>query len=278
MNKLLVIGDVIDDIIVVPQGEPRTNTDTAATIVQTLGGSASNVASWAARQGADVTFVGCVSSKDVERVTKEFERYGVKCDLQRSELNTGSLVVIVESQNRTMLTDRGANQDLNFDDLTQHKLSSYRYVHLSGYSIFNKTVEQVQSLITKVHDSGAFMVVDPGSTGFINDYGISKFKAAILGVDLLLPNEEEFQVLGSIVKTTLVTKASAGVDLYVDGVLVESFSAPVVDSIDPTGAGDSFAGGALAALVNGVEMRNAITAGINCAAMAVTTLGARPKL
>ena len=278
MNKLLVIGDVIDDIIVVPQGQLRTNTDTAATIVQTLGGSASNVASWAANQGADVTFVGCVSSNDIERVTKEFERYGVKCDLQRSELNTGSLVVIVENQNRTMLTDRGANQDLNFDDLTQHKLSSYRYVYLSGYSIFNKTPEQVQSLITKVHDSGALIVVDPGSTGFIKDYGISKFKDAILGVDFLLPNEEEFQVLGSIVKTTLVTKASAGVDLYVDGVLVESFSAPVVDSIDPTGAGDSFAGGALAALVKGLELRNAITAGINCAAMAVTTFGARPKL
>lgn len=278
MKKLLVIGDVIDDIIVVPETEIRTNTDTNATIQQTLGGSASNVASWAANQKADVTFVGCISRTDIERVTKQFELYGVKTDLQASDKNTGSLVVIVEGANRSMLTDRGANQDLNLEAISEDQLATYKYVYLSGYSILNKTVDQVQSFITKVHNAGSTLIVDPGSTGFIRDYGIHKFKEAIQKVDILLPNEEEFELIGALAQTTLVTKAAQGVDLYMEGVLTESFDAPKVQSIDPTGAGDSFAGGLLAGLCTGLEMRNAITAGINCAAMAVTTIGARPRL
>ena len=182
MNKLLVIGDVIDDIIVVPETEIRTNTDTNATIQQTLGGSASNVASWAANQKADVTFVGSISRTDIERVTNQFELYGVKTDLQASDKNTGSLVVIVEGANRSMLTDRGANQDLNLEAITENQLATYKYVYLSGYSILNKTVEQVQSFITKVHTAGSVLIVDPGSTGFIKDYGISKFRDAIQNV------------------------------------------------------------------------------------------------
>ena len=106
MASVLVIGDVIDDIIVVPKEPIRTNTDTDSTITQTLGGSASNIASWAASLGADVTFVGCVNSKDEFRVTEQFASYKVKTILQLSDkliclflnyldsgVSTGSVVV-----------------------------------------------------------------------------------------------------------------------------------------------------------------------------------------
>jgi hypothetical protein len=52
VERVLVIGDVIDDIIVVPEGQVRANTDTNAQITQSLGGSASNMASWASHEGA----------------------------------------------------------------------------------------------------------------------------------------------------------------------------------------------------------------------------------
>ena len=109
MSKVLVIGDLIDDIIVVPSGPIRANTDTNASIKQTLGGSASNMASWAAHEGADVTFIGCVGSSDEQRVSNEFESFGVHTQLQTSSLPTGSIVVLVEGASRSMLTDRGAN-------------------------------------------------------------------------------------------------------------------------------------------------------------------------
>ena len=55
MKKVLVIGDVIDDIVVRPLGLIRTDTDTKSDIQITSGGSAANFACWLASFGVSVT-------------------------------------------------------------------------------------------------------------------------------------------------------------------------------------------------------------------------------
>ena len=279
MERVLVIGDVIDDIIVVPEGQVRVNTDTNALITQTLGGSAGNMASWASAEGAEVTFIGCVGVNDKERVAKEFESFGVHTELQTSSLPTGSLVVLVEGASRSMLTDRGANKELSLEDLTIDYLSDFSYVFLSGYTLFGRSEAEIKNFIFRIQDAGALLAIDPGSTGYIKDFGIEEFKAAINGVDILLPNEEEFELLttkGSHI--TIVTKGSNGVDLYIEGIKTNSFEAEKVTAIDPTGAGDAFAGSLIANLANGVQLNNAIANATKTAAKAVTTIGARPQL
>lgn len=276
--KVLVIGDVIDDIIVVPNGEIRTNTDTASKISHTYGGSAANIASWAAFNKAEVSFVGCVNVADASRVKEQFFEFNVEVNLQTNGAATGTLVSIVEGSNRTMLVDRGANQFLDLTDISDHYLTGFGYVFLSGYSIFGKSVAEVKEFISRVKSLGITMMLDPGSVGFIRDYGIAEFIEATKQIDILLPNEEEFAVLGSGYKTVIVTKGDAGVDLYESGQLVESVEVEKVDAIDPTGAGDSFSGAVLASLAKGLDMHNAIAAGIKSAAMAVMTIGARPQL
>jgi sugar/nucleoside kinase (ribokinase family) len=84
VERVLVIGDVIDDIIVVPTEAIRAKTDTVASIATTLGGSACNMASWAATHGAEVTFIGCVGAKDENRIKEQFEKYNVHTELQVS--------------------------------------------------------------------------------------------------------------------------------------------------------------------------------------------------
>jgi len=278
VNRVLVIGDVIDDIIVVPTGPIRANTDTNASIRQTLGGSASNMASWAAHEGADVTFIGCVGSSDEQRVSKEFESFGVHTELQTSSLPTGSLVVLVEGASRSMLTDRGANKELSLESLTIEYLSDFSYVFLSGYTLFGRSEAEIKNFIFRVQDAGALLAIDPGSTGYIKDFGVEEFKAAINGVDILLPNEEEFELLtteGSHI--TIVTKGSDGVDLYIEGIKTKSFDAVEVEAVDPTGAGDAFAGALIANLAKGEELHSAIAIATKTAARAVTTIGARPQ-
>lgn len=276
--KALVIGDVIDDIIVVPTGPIRPNTDTASNITHTYGGSAANIASWAAFNGADVSFVGCVNVHDVERVSQQFAQYNVKSNLQHNTESTGTLVSIVQDQIRSMLVDRGANRFLNLSEISDHYLESFGFVFLSGYSIFGRSVEEVKTFIDRVKSLGIVMLIDPGSVGFIRDYGIHDFTEATAKTDIMLPNEEEFEVLGTNYQTVIVTKGDAGVDLYVSGELIESFDVQAVKAIDPTGAGDSFSGAVLASLAKGLDMHNAIAAGIKSAAMAVMTIGARPQL
>ena len=279
MERVLVIGDVIDDIIVVPDGEVRANTDTNALITQTLGGSASNMASWASHEGAEVTFIGCVGSADKERVTQEFESFGVHAELQTSETkSTGSLVVLVEGASRSMLTDRGANKDLSLDELNIDYLSDFSYVYLSGYTLFGRSEAEIKNFIFRVQDAGALLAIDPGSTGYIKDFGVELFKSSVNGVDILLPNEEEFELLSTDCShITIVTKGSNGADLYIEGIKTNSFEAEIVNAIDPTGAGDAFAGSLIANLAKGVELNSAIANATKTAAKAVTTIGARPQ-
>jgi sugar/nucleoside kinase (ribokinase family) len=279
VERVLVIGDVIDDIIVVPEGQVRANTDTNAQITQTLGGSASNMASWASHEGAEVIFIGCVGSSDADRVTKEFESFGVHAQLQTSEKSTGSIVVLVEGDSRSMLTDRGANKDLSLEALTIEYLSDFSYVFVSGYTLFGRSEAEIKNFIFRVQDGGALLAIDPGSTGYIKDFGVELFKSCVNGVDILLPNEEEFELLSTESShITIVTKGSHGVDLYIEGIKTNSFEAEKVAAIDPTGAGDAFAGSLIANLSQGVELNSAIANATKTAAKAVTTIGARPQL
>lgn len=279
MATVLVIGDVIDDIIVVPKGPIRANTDTDSSINQTLGGSASNIASWAASLGADVTFVGCVNSKDEFLVTEQFASYKVKTILQLSEEPTGSLIVLVEGENRSMLTDRGANKELDIKSLDYKFFTNFDYVFISGYTFFGRDVIEIKDLIYEAQHGGAMVLIDPGSAGYIKDFGLQDFKNAVHSCDILLPNQEEFELLGSsLAQLTVVKNGGAGVDVYAEGIKMQSYPVEKVNAVDPTGAGDAFAGGLVATLANEEPLAKAIQVGIETAAKAVQTIGARPQL
>ena len=279
MVYVLVIGDVIDDIIVVPSGPIRANTDTDSSISQTLGGSASNIACWAASLGADVTFFGCVNSKDEKRVQEQFAEYKVQAALQLSDKPTGSLVVLVEGENRSMLTDRGANKELDITKLVWPFFNTVDYVFISGYTFFGREMIEIKDLIYEAQQGGAMVLIDPGSAGYIKDFGLEKFKEAIYSADVLIPNSEEFELLGtSLSPITIVKKGSAGVDVYAEGILMKSYEAEQVEAVDPTGAGDAFSGALVASLANGKNLAEAVEIAISTAAKAVTTIGARPQL
>jgi len=53
-TRIVVFGDVIDDIVVVPSGPIRPDTDTPSSIRNSPGGSAANAASWLGSAGAQV--------------------------------------------------------------------------------------------------------------------------------------------------------------------------------------------------------------------------------
>jgi len=278
MPNVLVIGDVIDDIIVVPKEPIRVNTDTDSSIQQTLGGSASNIACWAASLGADVTFLGCVNSKDEFRVTEQFASLRVKTILQLSDQPTGSLVVLVDGENRSMLTDRGANKELDIKSLNYIFFTNFDYVFISGYTFFGREVIEIKDLIYEAQHGGAMVLIDPGSSGYIKDFGLEDFKNAIYAADILIPNKEEFDLLGATLsQITIVKNGSAGVDAYAEGIKMKTYPVEKVEAVDPTGAGDAFAGGLVATLANEQPLDQAIQVGITTAAKAVQFIGARPQ-
>jgi sugar/nucleoside kinase (ribokinase family) len=285
VNKILVIGDVIEDLIVIPEESIRPNTDTKAQIQKSMGGQAANVAAWVSHVGAAVSFIGCVGSGDVLKLEQELSSQGIESSLQSSSKPTGSLVVLVDGQSRSMLTDRGANQDL---DLAKIDPTGFGVVYVSGYSLLGRSFEQVSLFASKVKATGALLAIDPGSYGFINDHGVDSFRGLISLADIAFPNQEEQDLLelSGTVRLNVVTNGHLGAKAHKkDGDVIEvaSIGSKIVD---PTGAGDAFCGGFLAQLVkepgfqqlSAEVVASALRAGAEAGSKAVAIMGARPEV
>lgn len=283
MSKVLVIGDVIEDLIVIPESEIRPNTDTNASIRKTMGGQAANVASWLSYLGVQTRFVGCVGLSDVKKLDSELTQHGIQTQLQSSAKPTGSLVVLVQGDSRSMLTDRGANQDL---DLATIDPAGFSIVYLSGYSLLGRSFEAMKTFADKVRASGALLAIDPGSYGYIKDHGVELFQKLLALSDLAFPNLEEEQLLelsGKVPLTVTTLGHNGARATWADGESLELAGA-AVESIDPTGAGDAFCAGFLARLVaeEGFQklgkdsVRKALESGVMTGSKAVALIGSRP--
>jgi ribokinase len=112
--------------------------------------------------------------------------------------------------------------------------------------------------------------VDPSSWALLHS-------GAIPEVDLLLPNEQEAEVLGEQRARETVVKLGPGGARWSDGSRTIHVPAEPVDVVDTTGAGDAFAAGFLTARFDGADPRAALEAGCRVAARAVTQVGARPS-
>jgi sugar/nucleoside kinase (ribokinase family) len=250
-----------------------------------MGGQAANVAAWVSHNGAAATFIGCVGSADVVKLELELKAQGIKSQLQTSTKPTGSLVVLVDGQSRSMLTDRGANQDL---DLEKVDPTGFGVVYVSGYSLLGRSLSEVSLFAGKVKAAGALLAIDPGSYGFINDHGVDSFSKLISLADIAFPNQEEHDLLelSGKVRLNVVTNGHLGVKAYTsEGKLIEVAS---IGSklVDPTGAGDAFCGGFLAQLakepgfqeLSPEAVASALRAGAEAGSKAVGIMGARPEV
>ncbi len=290
-GTIVVVGDVIDDIIVRPQSAIRADTDTPALIERHPGGSSANTAAWLGHIGADVHFFGQVGEADNARHTRELERFAVKAHLQSdTERSTGTIVIIVEGEKRTMLTDRGANVIFDLDSVPQELIAIAEYLHFTGHTIIDEPKrESVVRLIERASAHGVTVSIDPASAGFITDFGVAEFLRLCRGAHILRPNEDEVRILSGIDDVGAATmKLTEFFPLVVttcgrDGVIVgqrgEALVQVQVEPVavaDPTGAGDSFNAGLLAGLARGLTPVEAARAAVIVAAEAVTAVGARP--
>lgn len=274
-----------------PRGPIRTDTDTAASITRHPGGSACNTAAWLGSLGAPVDVVGRVGAGDSVRHASALGASGVTAHLSEDAgLPTGTIVIVVDGETRTMLTDRGANAALSVDSVTDALLSDAAVLHLTGYSLFDAfSLDDLAGLIDRAHGHGVLVTFDPGSTGFISDFGVQRFRTALAGVDVLLPNLDEGRLLSGEHDRTAVADvllqhcAAVVITGGASSVLVARRGQPMVDvdvtpvrAVDPTGAGDAFTAGLIAGLIGGADLIDAACEGVRIAGLAVAQPGGRP--
>jgi sugar/nucleoside kinase (ribokinase family) len=291
-RRIVVLGDVIDDVVVIPHGPVRLDTDTPSSIRSAPGGSAANVACWLGHLGAPVDFVGHVGAADLARHEAVFRASGVVPHLAADPvLPTGTIVVVVDGQRRSMLTERGANARLHPDAVTDALLDAASALHLTGYSVVDAPdPAALVRLIARAGARGVTVSVDPGSAGYIADMGPDAFLDAVAGARVILPNLDEGRVLTGESEPERIVRALSGrfetvaLTLGVEGALVADrgvltrVDAVRADIVDPTGAGDAWAAGFLAARLRGLPAGPAAEAAAGLAARAVSATGGRPPV
>lgn len=291
--RVAVVGDLVTDIVAVHEGELATGSDTDARITITGGGSAANTAAWLAHLGVDVTLVGVVGD-DAAGAARlaELRSAGVRCAVRvAAGAVTGSIVVLSGGGDRTMLVDRGANALLTAADV-EGAVAGAALVHVSGYALFDPGTRAAGvAALAAAAAAGATASVDAASAAPLRSVGSSAFLSWTRAAHVLFANVDEARaLLGSppaapdpgarhLAATfggEVVLKHGAAGAIWAHGPDVTAVPAVPAEVVDPTGAGDAFAAGYLAARLAGAPVEDALRAGAVQGAAAVSRVGARP--
>jgi sugar/nucleoside kinase (ribokinase family) len=273
---LCAFGDLVEDVVVRLTAPPERGTDTAAVVTRRRGGSAANVAAFAAglegrarhvaQQGADATGDGLVAGLRADGVEVVGSRGG----------RTGTIVVLVDADGeRTFLSDRGCAADLDVCDPSW--LDGVTVVHLPAYGLVGGAVAGTAGAFVaaaRALDRAIAVSIAASSVAVLRDFGPERFLELLgaLQPDVLLANESEAHLLGlTSAGEAVTTPAGVGVAVVKRGrrsTLVGTASVTVeapVDDLGPvpdtTAAGDAFAAGFLLSHVSGHDVREAAMAG-----------------
>jgi sugar/nucleoside kinase (ribokinase family) len=289
---IVVVGDLVTDVVVVPDGQLEAGTDTLATISSGGGGQGANTAAWLARAGSAVTLVAAVGDdlSGRERVA-ELEAAGVRCAVRaHAGARTGTVVVLTSADERTLITDPGAALLLDPVDVAAAITGAADavHVHLSGYVLLNEGSRAGGlAALAAARERGLTTSVDAASAAPLRRE--RDFTSWVREVDLLLCNSDEAGVLAGPGRPGEQAAALSGVARNVvvklggDGAVWSgrdgrrwSVAGVRVPMIDPTGAGDAFAAGLLRAWCAGASPDEALAAGGELGSAAVQRIGGRP--
>jgi sugar/nucleoside kinase (ribokinase family) len=291
--RVVVVGDLLYDLLSRVDGDVALGTDTFAKVRAVAGGSGANAAAWLASAGAETHFVGRVGD-DVFGgfLEREMERAGVLAHLARDpSVATGKVLVLVDGDGeRTMITDRGAGENLRPEDLPE-TLFSKGHLHLSGYTLSGSSRrETARKALRLARESGMTVSVDPSSVPMLADVGPERFLGWTRGADLCFPNLEEGSLLAGAEDPERIAERLLG---YYSGVVLklgaegalyagadgERSRVPATQArvADTTGAGDALCAGFLDAWFAGEPAGEALRLGVGLAARAVEHVGGRPE-
>jgi sugar/nucleoside kinase (ribokinase family) len=282
IGRIIVVGDVVTDVLAMYADPLAVGSDTGARIELTGGGSAANTAAWLASIGVPVTLVAVVGDDGAggDRI-EELALGGVDCAIRRAPgAATGTVMVLSQAGERTMLSDRGANLLLSGADIDAALAGAPDavHLHLSGYVLLDEASRAAgRYALRAAHERGLTTSVDAASVGPLRRTGGDVFLAWVRGADVLLANSDEAAVLPAAmadhVRYTVIKRGADGAVWTNPHIEVPADPAEVVDV---TGAGDAFAAGFLAAWCSGADPEEALRAGTRLGARAVSSAGARP--
>lgn len=197
---VVVMGDIVVDIVIKPDGAIRMASDTDSCIRLGLGGAGANMAVNLARLGVHTVFVGRIGDDELGRVAMAALQQEANLTPAVEPLTgvpTGAIAVLVDEQGqRTMFPQRGANKHLNAEFVARRWPEEVRGLFVSGYALFDETTRAAaRAAMERARPAGVPIAVDPASYANILDVGVERFLDWCRDATIILPNRHEAAVL-----------------------------------------------------------------------------------
>jgi sugar/nucleoside kinase (ribokinase family) len=294
--KVLCAGILVADIFVPPlpalpaAGELRATDD----FLLDSGGCAANVATCLARLEVSASVCGRVGA-DVfgDFVSHDLKAKGVDTSgIHRSTSQGTSKTVIlpVWGEDRRFIHTFGANAEFQETDIVLDSLAPGDLLYLGGFLIMpTLNALSVARLFQTAKERGITTMLDVVVPAGQGAGGMQELSAILPFTDFFLPNDEEAQALTGETEplrqaqrfrkagcgTALITSGKHGTLLYSedDTIRAEAFPVPFVDG---SGAGDAFAAGFIAGLLERWPVEETLRFASAIGASACTRLGCTP--
>lgn len=290
--RIAVVGSLNMDLVFRTPVMPAVGeTLTGHEFLQVPGGKGANQAVAAARQGAQVAFVGQVGDDAFGTQLigcLQADRVDVSHIGRQSGLATGVAGILVDDQGaNSIVLASGANGKL----APEHIDAAKSVIGESQFLLcqLETPMPSVERAIALAHQQGVKVVLNPAPAQALSD-------ALLAQVDYLIVNETEATQLSGIevldhasaslaasrlrergAKNVVVTMGESGVVLR-DAQTSHVIPAVKVQAVDTTAAGDTFVGSFAVALGFGLTAIEACSEAQYAAALAVTRLGAQTSI
>jgi sugar/nucleoside kinase (ribokinase family) len=262
--SICTLGDLILDVVVLPDRPLVADGDTPAAIRVAAGGQAANVAAWASALGARSRLI-CARGTDggSALAAAELASHGVEIGGLVVDGHGGVVVSVRNAHGqRTMASDRGVATMLGPSDLERPWLAACDVLHVSGYCLLRQPMADAAIEAARL---ARRVTVDLASAHDIELLGPRTFTARVeaLAPELAFATEAERAAVPDL-ETAWVIKLGARGARFPEG----EYPAPDVAVLDTTGAGDALAAGYL---VGGPQRA------LEAAAQCVGLVGAMPR-
>ncbi len=310
MKSILGIGNALTDILAVlpddsllktyhlPKGSMQhVDMETGDKIWTALkplgvkyvaGGSAANTITCTAIFGMPSSFIGKIGDDELGLLFKsDQEQYGVKTLLLKSEHSSGRSMVFVSGGNaeRTFAVYLGAALDLVPEDLKAEYFQGHDYFHIEGYLVQNQAL--IRRAVELAHEAGCMISLDMASYNVVESNEAFLHDIVDKYVDIVFANETEAKAfthladaresLAEIARHCSIAVVKVGKDgSWVRSGDEEYYIEPwPADTIDATGAGDTYAAGFLYAHSLGMPLKVCGEVGSIIAAKVVEVIGTK---
>ena len=190
---LLCVGDVMLDVRV-DSGELARGGDVHGRVALQPGGTSANAAVWAAATGASARVHGKVGADVVGRLLRtELEVRGVEAALvEDAAAPSGTMLVVFEAGERSMVADRGANARLEPADLPPTLEAGA--VLVSGYLLLQPGAQEAGVEAIK-RARAPWIGVEAASWPLVESVESAGFDDLAAGATIVLANEREAEAL-----------------------------------------------------------------------------------